>query len=122
MVPALVTASCVLLTLSQLQLLLPLNRPLQHLTAQPLAALLLMAAAAGCKLGSGREDGVSVPSEDGFAGGGEHALGQPEDADPFWGDPIGAGVPEGAGTRSCPGGVKFIAKLFLPQAAPLREW
>lgn len=57
---ALVTASCVLLTLSQLQLLLPLNRPLQHLTAQPIAALLLMAAAATYGLGNRRSDGDGV--------------------------------------------------------------
>ena len=96
---ALVTASCVLLTLSQLQLLLPLNRPLQHLTAQPLAALLLMAAAAGCKLGSRRADGVSVPAEDGFARASERPLARPA-AGPFRGVRVGVrvgvGVPEGA--------------------------
>ena len=64
---ALVTASCVLLTLSQLQLLLPVNRPLHHLTAQPIAALLLMAAAACYGLGTGRENGVLVPSGAGLA-------------------------------------------------------
>ncbi|HVS36849.1 MAG TPA: hypothetical protein VMS17_14915 [Gemmataceae bacterium] len=61
----LVTASCVLLTLSQLQLLLPVNRPLQHLSVQPIAALLLMAA---CGVGAGRagRQGVaaSQPSRD----------------------------------------------------------
>ncbi len=39
---ALVTVSCLLLTLSQLQLLLPLHKPLHYLAAQPFAALLFM--------------------------------------------------------------------------------
>ncbi|HVS36439.1 MAG TPA: glycosyltransferase family 87 protein [Gemmataceae bacterium] len=70
---ALVTACCVLLTLSQLQLLLPLDRPLHHLAAQPIAALLLMAAAATCGLRSLRSCGRTKAAWD-PAGAGARSL------------------------------------------------
>lgn len=49
---ALVTTSCVLLTLSELELILPLHKPLELMAMQPIAALVFMLSAVGYVMGA----------------------------------------------------------------------